>query len=221
MATWIAHLRIAENLLKKYDFEIDSFLVGSIGPDSGVPNEDWSEFNPPKGITHWQDELGTINAEAFFDKYIRNLNYKEDKHRYSFLVGYYFHLIADIEWSKMHRKKKEYLPYLEKLEEDPTFIWTIKKDWYGLDFKYLRENPNSIFYKGFIHITDTIDYLSYFPGGAILRQAKYIINYYLNEKPNLDRPFIYLTEENMNEYIFDTTRVIEKIGKEKKIIFSK
>lgn len=56
MATWIAHLRIAENLLKKYDFEIESFLVGNIGPDSGVPVEESSEFDPPKRITHWQNE---------------------------------------------------------------------------------------------------------------------------------------------------------------------
>lgn len=51
-------------------------------------------------------KVGSIEAEAFFDKYIRNQNSMEDKHKYSFLVGYYFHLIADIEWSKMHKEKK-------------------------------------------------------------------------------------------------------------------
>jgi len=45
MATWIAHLRIAENILNKgYNFEPKAFVVGNIGPDSGVPNEDWSSW---------------------------------------------------------------------------------------------------------------------------------------------------------------------------------
>lgn len=82
----------------------------------------------------------------------------------------------------------------------------------------MREYPNSIFYERFIHIVDTKDYLSYFSDGAIGRQAKYIINYYSNEQSNLDRQFIYLTEENMNWYVLNTTEVIEKIGKEKKIL---
>lgn len=220
MATWIAHLRIAENLLKKYNFEIKPFLVGNIGPDSGMPNEDWSNFDPPKKITHWINEDGLIEAETYFDKYLINQNFTEDKHKYSFLVGYYFHLLADIEWSKMHKKKKDDHIYKAKLEKDPNFIWTIKKDWYGLDFKYLKDNPRSIFFEEFIHITDIKDYLDYFPDGAFEKKVKYIINYYLNEKPNLDRAFTYLTEENMDKYVFKTTEVIEKIGKGKKILLN-
>lgn len=66
MATWIAHLRIAENILKKgYGFEPKAFAVGNIGPDSGVPNEDWSNFDPPKKITHWMGEDKKINAQGF------------------------------------------------------------------------------------------------------------------------------------------------------------
>jgi hypothetical protein len=43
MATWITHLRIAENILNKgYNLETTPFTVGNISPDSGVPNEDWT-----------------------------------------------------------------------------------------------------------------------------------------------------------------------------------
>ena len=47
MATWIAHMRIAEHFMKK-DAALDNalFLVGNIGPDCGVPNEDWSVLRP-------------------------------------------------------------------------------------------------------------------------------------------------------------------------------
>jgi len=47
MATWITHMRIAEHFMKRYK-ELNNaiFLVGNLGPDCGVPNEDWSIFTP-------------------------------------------------------------------------------------------------------------------------------------------------------------------------------
>lgn len=68
MATWITHFRIAENILKvREDLDTEAFVVGNIGPDSGVPNEDWSNFDPPKIITHWYCKNDkSINSEGFF-----------------------------------------------------------------------------------------------------------------------------------------------------------
>ncbi|WIV11531.1 hypothetical protein [Proteiniborus sp. MB09-C3] len=221
MATWIAHLRVAENILKKYKFEVEPFLVGNIGPDSGVPNEDWSQFDPPKKITHWKDEEGKINADAFYEEYIRDDKLSDNRERNSFLIGYYFHLIADIEWDKIVKRLKENLIYKERLENDPSFIWTVKEDWYGLDFKYLNENLESVFFKKFIHIQDVPDYLDYFPKGAIEKQTKYIRDYYLNEKPDFNREFEYLTKEEMDNYVVSTTKIIEEIGKQKKLFRKK
>jgi energy-converting hydrogenase Eha subunit F len=40
MATWIAHLRLAENLLEKIEgLDAAWFAIGSIAPDSGIPDE--------------------------------------------------------------------------------------------------------------------------------------------------------------------------------------
>jgi hypothetical protein len=45
MATWIAHLRLAENLLETIDgLEAASFALGNIAPDSGIPDEKWENF---------------------------------------------------------------------------------------------------------------------------------------------------------------------------------
>lgn len=217
MATWIAHLRVAEEILKKYDFETESFLVGNIGPDSGVPNEDWSQFDPPKKITHWKREEGKIDYEAFYDKYITRNIQSEDKQRASFLAGYYFHLIADVEWSKIVQKMKENPLYAEKLRIDTSFIWTVKEDWYGLDFKYLDENSESLFFKKFIHVKNVPDYLDYFPKGAFEKQTRYISNFYLTEKPDINREFKYLTKDEMDKYVIETTKVIEEIGKQKEL----
>ncbi len=212
MATWIAHLRIAENILNKgYDFEPKAFAAGNIGPDSGVPNEDWSSFNPPKKITHWQDENKKINARGFWDKYLNNREQEENKESFSFKAGYYVHLLTDIEWSKLFDEKKKEALYKEGLEKDKNFIWVIKKDWYGLDYLYLEKYPECIFNTLFKNIDKVPDYLDYFPQGAFERQAKYITEFYLGENNETKDNFIYLTEEEMDNFISSATKTIEDL----------
>lgn len=210
MATWIAHLRIAENLLKKgYDLIPVPFVVGNIGPDSGVPNEDWSNFSPPKKITHWEGEDKSINSQEFLSKYVNNIEVKERPEEYSFKIGYYVHLLTDMEWSKFYQGKKKEAIYKEGLDKDKNFIWTIKKDWYGLDYLYLAKHPECIFNTLFKHIDQVPDYLDYFPKGAFTRQVKYITEFYLGENNETKENFIYLTEEEMDNFIEGATEAIE------------
>lgn len=212
MATWIAHLRIAENILSKgYNFDSESFAVGNIGPDSGVPNEDWSNFNPPKKVTHWVGDDNKINALDFWNKYLCDKQTEESNKSFSFMIGYFVHLLTDIEWSKLFYQKKNEPLYREGLEKDPNFIWIIKKDWYGLDYLYLEKNPRNIFNTLFRYISNIPDYLNYFPQGAFERQVNYITNFYLGENNQTKENFIYLNEEEMNCFIEKTTRVIDDI----------
>jgi hypothetical protein len=40
MATWIAHLRLAENLLERIPgLDEAQFAIGNVAPDSGIPDE--------------------------------------------------------------------------------------------------------------------------------------------------------------------------------------
>ncbi len=211
MATWIAHLRIGENILNRgYNFKPIPFIVGNIGPDSGVPNEDWSNFNPPKKVTHWFDNENKISAERFYEKYLNDEKIKEDKERYSFLMGYYIHLLTDIEWSSFYEQKKQEVLYRDSLKNDPNFIWTIKKDWYGLDYLYLDKHKDCIFHTLFKKIREVPDYLDYFPDGAFEKQVKYITSFYLEENNQTKENFIYLTEKEMNRFIEDATEKIRK-----------
>ncbi len=214
MATWIAHLRITENILNNMD-DLDSiaFILGNVGPDSGVPNEDWSSFNPPKKITHWINEENNIDAERFFDRYLKNNLMEYSK--YSYVLGYYIHLLTDIEWSKFFNEKKKNALYNKKLKEDASFIWTIKKDWYGLDFLYLEKNSNFIFHTIFKNIDEVPDYIDYFPKGALMKQVKYITEYYLGDNEETKENFIYLNEEEMDKFIDDTSKKINGILKGK------
>jgi hypothetical protein len=133
MATWIAHLRIAENLLS-YGFvlAVEPFLLGNIAPDSGVSdgNGDWL---PHKNMTHWRD-ANHFQPENFYNAYIAGNDL--DLERLSFLIGYYAHLVADIDWiANIWQPLKHDNPELaDRLKTDPDFAWAIKKDWYGQDF---------------------------------------------------------------------------------------
>ncbi|MGH4123342.1 MAG: zinc dependent phospholipase C family protein [Clostridium sp.] len=209
MATWIAHLRIAENILNKgYDLETSPFVVGNIGPDSGVPNEDYSSFTPSKKITHWLDDQNKINAKAFYDKYVNSPSLKQDKNLSSFILGYYVHLLTDIEWSKLYAEKKKGVLHKEGLDKDPKFIWTIKKDWYGLDFLYLKNNPKCLFFTVIKDIKTVPDYLDYFPENAFQLQIKRITEYYLGENEETKENFIYLNEKEMDDFIIATSETI-------------
>jgi hypothetical protein len=212
MATWIAHLRVAENILSKgYNFDREAFVVGNIGPDSGVPNEDWSSFDPPKKITHWEGEGKEIDAEGFWDKYLSGKETEDSHEAFSFKIGYFVHLLTDIEWFKLYNEKKKEALYKEGLEKDPNFIWIIKKDWYGLDYLYLEKNPDSVFYTIFKNVTRVPDYLDYFPSGAFEKQVKYITEFYLGENNETKENFIYLSEEEMDNFIQSATSVIDEI----------
>ena len=75
MATWIAHMRIAEYFMNHNEhLNNNEFLVGNLGPDCGVPNEDWSKFTPDNKVTHWKLDGKNIDAEDFKNKYVNNSN---------------------------------------------------------------------------------------------------------------------------------------------------
>ena len=209
MATWGLHIRIAEGLLNRgYDFDEESFLVGNIGPDCGMPNEDWSKFEPPTEVSHWSDKgKKHIFADKFYKAYLeKEVNDRKEK---SFLFGYYTHLLTDIEFKKLvSKKQKEDINY-QRLKTDKKFIWTIKEDWYDLDHLYFRDNPESIFFRVFQNIKHFPDYLDYYPKGAIIQRIKYITEFYQNPSENLDREYKYLTKEEMNSFLDKTLDFID------------
>ena len=56
MASWITHLMIADEVLRALDhLDERGFSVGSIAPDCNIENEDWSDFTPPREVTHWMN----------------------------------------------------------------------------------------------------------------------------------------------------------------------
>jgi Zinc dependent phospholipase C len=215
LATWMAHFRIAENLLDRgLRVSEKEFVVGNIGPDCGLPDPETGIFFPDKIVTHFKDD-GKINPELFLKKYIQEEEDFTDP-RSSFYLGYYLHLVTDVEWSRMHREKKKE-PVYQDILGTPGYTRAVKSDWYGTDFVYLQENRNTIFHNVFQHINHFPDYLDIFPENQISTQIKRITEFYLGDSYAFalepDYRFDYLTPDEISRYVEETTeKLVEILG---------
>lgn len=219
MATWIVHLRIAENLLALIkDLDPAYFSMGNIAPDSGIPDEKWEKFDPPPKILHFlQDDPAAPRCADldFFRSYLEPLNqWKISDQNFAFRLGYFFHLITDNLWDRkigiptQNRFKSEF-------DADPKFIWEVKRDWYGLDFEYVRREPESLFWRVFLHCRFNNDFLDFLPARAVAERVDYIQNFYQRRDERIDevyinRPGIYLSEEEMNDFLSETVEFLLK-----------
>jgi hypothetical protein len=99
-------------------------------------------------------------------------------------------------------------------ENRKTWIWTLKKDWYDLDYLYIKRNPEfrafSI-YKNAVGFRN--DYMDIFGAGAFENRRKYIVDFYSGESENLEREYTYLKEEEMDRFVEESTDRITQILK--------
>jgi hypothetical protein len=219
VASWIVHLRIAENLLELIPgLDAEQFVVGSIAPDSGIPDEKWEKFTPPTEVTHVQAPEGALHHSAdleFYRRYLADLPWPgSDPRRYSFLLGFFFHLLADNLWS-VRIGHPTHERYKAQFDENRDFIWEVKKDWYGLDFEYVRDYPASIFWKVFLKSEYSVHYLDFLLEEGVRRQLEYIKTYYQRTDERiqaiLNRERIYLTREEMDAFVDEATQLFYQI----------
>ena len=180
MATWIVHLRVCDKYIKRGlipDEYKEVFVLGSVAPDCGYGAKDsYGDFVPPPEVTHWAPGGIKLYCEywKFLDAYLKDRERNSD---YYFYLGYYIHLITDIMWSTMM-----YLPttitYAEEYEKNPDYLKVIKVDWYDLDFKFLRDNPDFEPYRILKENKGCKDYLPYYEPGQLTKQIKFIADYY-------------------------------------------
>ena len=105
MASWIIHLRVAQELMERTKIEcVTQFIMGNIAPDSGMPNEDGSGFVPSSEVSHYnqKDENGIkgIHEELFIRNYLTEEQRKKyTQEQYTFCLGYLAHLLTDKLWA--------------------------------------------------------------------------------------------------------------------------
>lgn len=208
MATWMTHFRIADYFLDHIPgLDQEAFIVGNIGPDCGVPNEDWSTFTPSKAVSHWHDDNRDCRCGDFAAQYLRGDT--GDAQGRSFYLGYYIHLVTDNEWNRMlYRPKRD--RYRAQFAADKKFIWVFKRDWYDLDHLYLREHPGFRAFRIFASIRDfRQDCFGYYPETAYQRQIGYITRFYEDYDGDLDHEYPYLNKKEMDDFASNACRSIE------------
>ena len=220
MATWIVHLRLAENLLNLIDgLDPAYFSIGNVAPDSGIPDENWEIFDPDPKILHFQasdNEVRDLADLEFYRQHILPEKGKAlDPERFSFLLGYFFHLVTDNLWGEQIGQPTNER-FAEEFEADPKFIWQVKRDWYGLDFEYVRSQPESIFWRVFLDSEYDQDYLEFLPNEAVQQRLAYIKDLYQRtdekiEEWYIQRPDQYLSKKEMDEFIAKATDTLYQI----------
>jgi len=201
LATWITHLRLAEQLVAQgMTLDVESLLIGSVAPDSGVPNADMTGFEPPKRITHWHGANGKVDAEAYYRRYLAAPPLDDNER--AFHAGYYLHLVADSEWDNLVWQPKKRTPLYQKaLADRENTVHEIKRDWYGLDFLYLKAHPTSMYYERFVFVDQVPDYLDYLPAGLLTETVVKIQAYYRTPRFDLQRPYVYLSQAEIDAYV--------------------
>ena len=221
MGTWICHLRIAEKLLPHFP-ELDTtlFTFGNLAPDSGIPNETWTEFDPPKEVTHFLhrgEGEDMIRDLVYYREHLANLNPQNDIKAYSFRFGYFTHLICDILWMKYLGSTTK-TAFQEMIAEDESKAWKKKKkDWYDLDQVYNHSHPEGLFWQVIHKEANPPSYLPFIKENALHQQYDYIRKFYGEydaywfEK----RIYPYLRESTMSRIVDDTVKatlfIIEKL----------
>jgi len=214
MSTWIAHLRIAENLLERIPgLAPGQFAIGNIAPDSGIPDEKREKFNPPLEVTHFKRSKSVHKDIAdldFYRDYLADVS-PEDTGRFSFRLGYFFHLITDNLWTvQVGKPTTERFP--EQFAADEKFIWEVKKDWYGLDHIYVREHPDSLYWRVFLSSKPVSVDLDFLPPDAVARHQAFVKKYYQSKNDDIQemivRPKKFLSKEEMDAFVDEATESI-------------
>lgn len=208
LATWVTHFRITEELLKtELPVSKIEFLVGNIGPDCGLIGED-GKPSPPKETTHFEIE-GKINSDSFYQQYLSDEK-ESSLSEFSYYLGYYTHLVTDEKWIAFTDQKKKEKVFKEILNT-PEYTPLVKRDWYGLDFLYLKNHKDNIFWTKFQLINDFPEYLDFFPQGQTLKQIRNITNFYHNHTISDDHEFIYLKPNEGDEFVEDTVQTVKEL----------
>ncbi len=214
MGTWITHLRIAEKLLDHFPGLDESvFAFGNLSPDSGIPNEDWTVFDPPKEVTHFLsrgEEESAIQDLVYYRQYLAGVQPEDDIKLYSFRLGYFFHLICDILWAQriLPATKQQFKGLFEKDKRQAVSL--VKDDWYGLDQLYVRDHPEHIFWRVIMTQPYPRSYLPFVKENALYHQYDHIRKFYSEQDDHwfLNIPYRYLNETTMTRIVNDSIQAI-------------
>ena len=192
MATWVTHLMIADIVLENCpSLHRRGFCVGSIAPDCNIENETWTEFTPPREVTHWMSGKKKTfdDCDRFLIEYFAPRAASASPEEHSFLLGYWAHLIADAEFQRFIRDDERVRASwrrIKSLEELAAKSDGMEETWDSvkrliparermadiafIEAQYLHSHPASGYLAEILPLTDFPDYIDYLPPGSIVRK---------------------------------------------------
>ena len=193
MATWVTHLMIADRVLEALpQLHRRGFCVGNIAPDCNVENADWTAFDPPREVTHFMGsgKKKAADCERFYEEMVKKRLEEIDKgEEYSFLLGYYTHLVADAQFQAMIVEEKRVEAMWQRIEQEERLVqqaqgldrtWVCAKKLFTreerfrereiIEAEYLEAHPGSGYLTEILALKSFPDYLPFLPKGAIVRK---------------------------------------------------
>lgn len=110
----------------------------------------------------------------------------------------------------VYNKSREAYP--DKVAQDEySFLWELKKDWYDLDFLYLKKHPEFKafqIYQGLVGFHNC--YMDIFAEDAFDNRREYITGFYLAGRENVEREYKYFTEQQAEKFVQESYKIILK-----------
>ena len=234
MANWITHTRIADMLISKgLDVDVKGFCIGNVAPDCNIENEDWTAYIPAKEVTHFMNEKGnktSCDYETFYNEYIKDKVF-ESKEEFSFLLGYYCHLITDAQYQLFIRNKDRIVASFNRIKSNNVLYrkikdfpetfdslkkvfgkWNVFADIIELENEYIKKCPDCSYNLILRNTQEFNDYLDFFPKDAITRKLPIMMNEYDEWSTVKGSGFYFFSIEEYENYIHETVNMIfEKI----------
>jgi hypothetical protein len=143
----------------------------------------------------------------------------------AFYLGYLCHLVTDNAWvrdfiypAKLRFASLRLVNGVETPEGIARFYAFLKKDWYDMDFLYLRRHPDLPAYRLFLEAPSLENrFLPFFPADAFERKRREMRAFYRNGVATVMERAVYIREEEAEEFV---ARVVGEILREFGELFS-
>ena len=224
MASWMIHFRVAQAMLDRGALgecperaPAEAFVMGNIAPDSGVPTPEGG-YSPDKNTSHFMRRFEGVPAGQNPERCDPHLFAREwlipaldrgDGVAAAFYLGYLCHLVTDNGWvrdfiypAKVRFAHLRLVDGAETPEGVARFYAFLKKDWYDMDFLYLRCRPDLPAYRLFLEAPRfDNEFLPFFPADAFEVRRSEIEDFYRKGVAAVEERSVYISEDEAEAFI--------------------
>ena len=224
MASWMIHFRVAQTMLDRGALgecperaPAEAFVMGNIAPDSGVPTPEGG-YSPDKNTSHFMRRFEGVPAGQNPERCDPHLFAREwpipaldrgDEVAAAFYLGYLCHLVTDNGWvrdfiypAKVRFAHLRLVDGAETPEGVARFYAFLKRDWYDMDFLYLRRRPDLPAYGLFLNAPRfENEFLPFFPADAFEVRRSEIEAFYRKGVAAVEERSVYISEEEAEAFI--------------------